>query len=126
MGETARQIEAHIEDTRRDLGSHLQELEKKVKTAADWRGHFRNKPLPMLGAAFGGGVLLAFALNGRTHRRGVSVSAQPHRHSELFDRVKDALVAVAATRFTDYISDTVPGFRDHFRRTDNSARQTMV
>jgi hypothetical protein len=37
MGQTASQIEAHIEHTREDLGSNLDQLERKVKSAADWR-----------------------------------------------------------------------------------------
>jgi ElaB/YqjD/DUF883 family membrane-anchored ribosome-binding protein len=59
MGETASQIENHIEETREDLGSNLHELEERVKLATDWRSHFRNNPWLLLGLAFGGGLLLA-------------------------------------------------------------------
>ena len=64
MGTTAKQIETDIERTRATLGSNIQELEHKVKTATDWRHHYRKNPLPMLGLAFGGGVLLS-AMIGR-------------------------------------------------------------
>jgi hypothetical protein len=67
MDQTTDQIEAHIEDTRKDLGANLQELEVKVKSAADWRHQFRRNPMAMLGAAFGGGVLLAL-LAGKRRR----------------------------------------------------------
>ena len=59
MGQTTRQIEAHIEDTREDLGANLNELEQKVKSVTDWKQQFRSNPMTMLGVAFGGGILLA-------------------------------------------------------------------
>jgi uncharacterized protein DUF3618 len=59
MGETASQIENHIEETREDLGSNLHELEERVKLATDWRRQFRNNPAIFLALAFGGGLLLA-------------------------------------------------------------------
>jgi len=55
MGEATSQIEAHIENTRADLGSNLQELEQKVKSVTDWKQHFQKSPMTLLGAAFGGG-----------------------------------------------------------------------
>ena len=51
MGQTTHQIEAHIEDTREDLGSNLHELELKVKSVTDWKQHFRTNPMTMLGVA---------------------------------------------------------------------------
>lgn len=69
MGQTADQIETHIERTRDNLGSNITELEQKVKSATDWKHYFRNNPMTMMGVAFGGGVLLAVMLgNGRRHR----------------------------------------------------------
>jgi hypothetical protein len=59
MGETASQIENHIEETREDLGSNLHELEERVKLATDWRRYFRSNPAIFLALAFGGGLLLA-------------------------------------------------------------------
>jgi len=59
MGEATNQIEAHIEHTRSELGSNLEELHQKVMDAKDWRHHFRNMPMAMMGMAFGGGLLLA-------------------------------------------------------------------
>lgn len=59
MGETASQIENHIEETREDLGSNLQELEARVRLAADWRRQFRKNPPLFLALAFGSGLLLS-------------------------------------------------------------------
>ena len=50
MGQTTNQIESHIERTRDDLGANLHELEQKVKEVADWRHHFRNHPMTLIGA----------------------------------------------------------------------------
>ena len=59
MDQTTHEIEAHIEETREDLGSNLNELERKVKSMTDWKQQFRNHPMVMLGVAFGGGILIA-------------------------------------------------------------------
>ncbi|MEO6828207.1 MAG: hypothetical protein ABI164_00240, partial [Acidobacteriaceae bacterium] len=71
MGTTASQIESHIEDKRESLSHNLRELESKVKAATNWRYQFENHPAAFLGAAFGGGALLAIAFrsSGGRHRR---------------------------------------------------------
>lgn len=122
MGQTAREIEAHIAETREGLGSNLEELERKVRAAADWKEHFRNNPIPMMGLAFGGGVFLALLTGGREHSRGRPAPprrAQSELAAEAFDaweRIKGAVIGVAAARFTDFVSDAV---HDRFRRETN-------
>jgi len=69
VGETSGQIAREIEQTRARLGSNLQELETKVKEATDWRKQFHKNPLPMLGIAFGGGILLSTVVGGRRKQR---------------------------------------------------------
>ena len=54
MGQATSEIEAHIAETRTDLGSNLQELEQKVKSVTDWKQHFQKNPMTLLGVAFGG------------------------------------------------------------------------
>ena len=76
MGEATNEIEAHIENTRANLGSNLQELEKKVKSVTDWKQHFQNSPMTMVGVAFGGGILLATMLGGH---KGKGARSFPHR-----------------------------------------------
>jgi len=132
MGETADQIEAHIENTRDDLGSNLRELERKVKSVTDWREQFRSNPMTMVGVAFGGGILLASMLGGqkRRPRSGLS-SAEPHfgtdqqkyRALETWDNIKGALIGVAATRFKDFIGDVVPGFQEQYQRTEQTIKR---
>ncbi len=69
MGQTASQIENHIENKRADLSSNLQELEYRVKSATDWRRQFQSRPAAFLGMAFGGGILLAAMTSSGRRRR---------------------------------------------------------
>ena len=132
MGQTTHQIEAHIEDTRKDLGSNLHELEQKVKSVTDWKQHFKSNPMTMLGVAFGGGILLATMLGGRKNRRGergfpshatgsephAGTEQQKHKALETWDNIKGALIGVAATRFKDFVGEVVPGFHEQFQHTE--------
>ena len=136
MGEATSQIEAHIENTRADLGSNLLELEQKVKSVTDWKQHFQTAPMTMLGAAFGGGILLATMLGGRRKRRGQrgfynpaprfeshgGTDHQKHRALETWDNIKGALIGVAATRFKDFIGEVVPGFQEQFQRAEEKPK----
>jgi hypothetical protein len=140
MGQTTHQIEAHIEDTRKDLGSNLHELERKVKSVTDWKQHFQNNPMTMLGVAFGGGILLATMLGGRKNRRGergfpshatgsephAGTEQQKHKALETWDNIKGALIGVAATRFKDFVGEIVPGFQEQFQGTEEKAKAKAI
>lgn len=133
MDEAADKIEAHIDWTRERLGSNLRELEHKVDAATDWRAQFRARPHVFLGGAIAGGALLAAALRpkssrdvfdssnesqlGLVSRNGVSAQEQA---LELWRNIKGALIAVAAMRVTDYISELIPGFDEHYRHAAQS------
>jgi len=135
MGEATNQIEAHIEDTRADLGSNLYELERKVKSVTDWRQYYQRDPKMLLGAAFGGGILLATMVGGRGRRRErvlyrANSSPEPHVGSdhqkskalETWDNIKGALIGVAATRFKDFVGEVVPGFQEQFHKTEEKVK----
>ena len=62
MGAQSDQIKKHIEEKRDELGAHLNELEYRVKSAADWRVHVQKRPGQAIAIAFGGGLLLALAV----------------------------------------------------------------
>jgi hypothetical protein len=132
MGETARQIETRIEQTREDLGSNLRELESRVKSATDWREHFRSNPLLWAGVAFGGGVFLgtltsrqnpasamSFAGLEASARTGGGSSRAKRHVLEAWDNIKTALVAVATARVMEVLGEAIPGFEEHLRRTDS-------
>ena len=59
MGQTTDEIASGIDQTREELKSNLEELETRVKRAADWRTHFRNHPGAMIAVAMVGGMLLS-------------------------------------------------------------------
>ena len=137
MGQTTHEIEAHIEDTRQHLGSNLHELEQKVKDATDWKHHYKTSPATLLGVAAGGGVLLAMLLGGGKRKRmpaGPSIhgaqalsmpSPQKQKALQTWDHIKDALLGVAATRFTGYVNELVPGFGEHFKKAEERAKTSL-
>lgn len=130
---TTDQIEAHIERTREDLGSNLQELEQKVKSVADWREHVRAHPMTMLGVAFGGGMMLSSIMSGHKSKswerlRAAGASGIPLETAHLkrktgktWDIIRNALAGVAVARVQDYVGQIVPGFQDQYRRARERA-----
>jgi hypothetical protein len=131
MDETPRETETHIERTRERLGSHLVELEQKVKGATDWREHFRTRPHVFVGAAFVGGATLGFLLHAR-HPRRASDEAEITRFAdepssaraqvlELWNNLKGALIGVASARVKDFLGEFMPGFDEHYRRAEQRA-----
>jgi hypothetical protein len=65
MGQTTDQIANDIAETRDVLKSNLEELETRVKEAADWRRQFRHHPGAMMTAALVGGALLSALIGKR-------------------------------------------------------------
>lgn len=129
MDKTTDQIESDIERKRHELGANLHELEHKVKQIGDWRHHFHNHPVTLLGAAFGGGVLVATMLGRSRRDTSTSSAGSPRKQKALdtWDHIKDALIGVAATRVTDFVGELVPGFAEEFRtRTRSSESSTAV
>jgi hypothetical protein len=128
MDEAAHKIEAHIDRTRQRLGSNLRELENRVDAATDWREQFRARPHIFLGGAIAGGALLAAVLRPKSSRHLFDSSNEAHlglvsrngvnaqeQALELWNNIKGALIAVAAMRVTEYISQLIPGFEEHYQ-----------
>lgn len=72
MDEKPDQIMSHIESQRDQLGRNLNELESRVKSAADWRMQFNKNPMLMMGVALGGGMLLGTMVSGGGRKTGRS------------------------------------------------------
>jgi hypothetical protein len=140
MDEAAHKIEAHIDRTRERLGSNLRELEHRVDAATDWRQQFRTRPHIFLGGAIAGGALLGAVLSQRSSRPDFDSSNAAHLGSisrsrngvdareqalELWHNIKGALIGVAAMRITQYVSELVPGFDEHYRRAAQSTKETQ-
>jgi hypothetical protein len=133
MVETTAQIETHIETTREHLGANLDALERKIKSATDWREYFQRTPMTLLGAAFAGGVILAMASGTRHDRHGSRLlrSAESPRprgpHVEevvtMLDNIKGALIGMAAAKMKDVVGQIVPGFPAKFERRQGAGTQ---
>jgi hypothetical protein len=124
MGQTTNQIESHLGQAREDLGANFRELEQKVNEITDWRYHFRNHPMTLVGVAFGGGILLA-TMTGRRRSApsaprvepsSAPVSPYKRKAAETWDHITDALIGMAATRVTDFVGEVVPGFKEELNR----------
>jgi len=129
MAERPDQIERHIESTRTELGSNLQELENKVKHATDWRTHFERNPMTLIGVAFGGGVLLASMLGPkkwdaspapREYDAGKSSSDYTRRKqsSNTWDTLKSAVIGFTALKVRKVLDEALPGFGEQFEKAE--------
>ena len=140
MGETSDDIKRNIGRTREALGENVQELERKVKDATDWKAQYQKRPFTMIGVAFGGGLLLSqmvagggrngrkryYETNGHAQEsRGArlqpaspATDAQMKRAADTWDKIKGALVGVAATKFREFVGEVIPGFREEYRKVE--------
>ncbi len=69
MAETTDAIRREIEVQRGQLAQNINELEYRVKSSMDFNQQFRKHTGLILGAAFGGGLLLALMTGGGRHER---------------------------------------------------------
>ena len=65
MGEASDRIATHIDQTRENLRSNLEELETRVKAVTDWRAQIRKHPGAMVVAVVAGGLILSALLGKR-------------------------------------------------------------
>jgi hypothetical protein len=145
VGENTSQIEQEIRAERTELGRNLRELETKARDLADWRTHYQSHSALFLTAAFGGGVLLGLlatpsrveshAENGFEGMHDVprepSRLRMPHvvqetralagrQLGQTWHGIADALLGVVSAKAVEFISDLVPGFRDHYSGADRT------
>lgn len=114
MGQTVDQLEARISGARTRLGADLHDLNEKVASATDWRGHVGRQPYVWLGAAFVAGFVLS-APNGRGRGR-VARALKAETGSKTFDQFAGALTALAIDRAKGYLETRLPGFSRAFDR----------
>jgi hypothetical protein len=105
-----------------------------VKAVTDWRQQFQRSPMTAVAVAFGGGVVLASMLGGKSRRsaRGAAsvgshaphagTDHQTHKALETWDNIKGALIGVAASRIKDFVGEIVPGFQEQLRTTEQSVQ----
>ena len=140
MGDKSEQIARHIEQQRRELLDNMVELEEKLTRAVNWRSQVEQRPMMMIGLAFGGGVLLSALLGGRSRPRNqvawpaypptlpddprmsgrpLEVSGSTHRArtgSATWENVKEALVGVAVAKAGSAVDHLLPGFREQYKK----------
>jgi hypothetical protein len=75
----------------------MDELEDNTSSMTDWKANFRSHPVPVLGLAFGGGVLLAALLSKRKKSSRSIVSNGTHQAVDIWDNVRTAIIGAAAT-----------------------------
>jgi hypothetical protein len=135
MGPTVDQVEEHIEGSREDLHSNLEELGQKVRSAVDWRERFRSNPGALLAVAFGSGFILAKILAG-SRTRGADNSPLSRRARSLtgavedrkahvlraWDDIRSALAGAVAAKVANTLAEVVPGFKEHLPGRDDDGR----
>ena len=136
MDRAVDRIEQHIDDERDALLSNLEELEDRVMSVVDWRRHFRSNPATWAGVAFGGALLMAFAVTRRPRAPRLNYpraaesraihSESPatysdHRRRELsrvWLTIESALIGLAAAKLKQKLAELLPGFRQQLARGD--------
>jgi len=128
MGEKADRIEQHIQQQRHEFGDNVMELKQKVRRSFDWRAQVEERPLTMVGLAFGGGMVLSALLDGRRGSSMPPLSSDAHRAYEAgsqggtWEILRGAVVGLAATKLKDVVEELLPGFQDEYRKAEANKR----
>jgi len=109
MAQTISEIEAGMAQTRNALGGAIDELEDKMKSAADWTTHFRSSPELWMAGALGLGLLAGSMIGRRTPGRqnGHPPSPSP-RTSDAWDKAKSDFLATGTSMALDFIRSNFP------------------
>jgi hypothetical protein len=147
MGEESSEVKRHIDEQRQELGANIHVLQRRVKDKFDWRLQFEQRPMTIVGVAFGVGLLLSGAVpsiaRGSRHKEddfvngnedeldGRSTAPQSHenapsrsrgRISQALDSIQGALIGVAASKMQEYVDRFIPGFSEHYDRAQRQTR----
>jgi hypothetical protein len=75
----------------------MDEAKNKTTSVMNWKDSFRKRPVPMLGLAFGGGILLGAVVSKRKTSSRRIVSNGAHQAGDIWDNVRTAIIGAAAT-----------------------------
>ena len=135
MGQESRQLKEHIDETRNELGRNLDNLQAKVKHTFDLEAQINERPLTMIGLSFGAGILVS-AVTARAkphapytsavHRAEGQKSHDPNirRAQKTWDKIKTALVGVAATKTQSFLEEMLPGFRNEYEKVESERNES--
>lgn len=142
MSQEPAEIKAHIKAEGDSLRENIEEIENRVKEAFDLRRWYRNNTALALGGAVAGGLLISLLLSrgsskpsqyvdyddtdglmsepdGRPSSQSEPKSAS--RFNQFVDNTMSAVLGVAGDKFHEFMSNALPGFREHF--TDAQRRR---
>ncbi|RPI28264.1 MAG: hypothetical protein EHM61_05755 [Acidobacteria bacterium] len=57
--------------------------------------------------------------------KNTATSRELHKTWSMLDTVRASLIAFGATKLKDYLSQAIPGFGDHYQRTEEEQRRTQ-
>ena len=143
MAQEPAEIRAHIKAEGDSLKENFEEIQNRVKDALDWKTWYRNNTALALGGAAAGGLLIALVLgkggSGEPKfkesnfvdldqmdvdeegslgavgaRRMRSETKSDSRLHQLADNTMAAVLGLAADKFQDFMSQALPGFREHY------------
>ncbi|MEX2263658.1 MAG: hypothetical protein WD696_17005 [Bryobacteraceae bacterium] len=116
------------------------------------RNQFQKHPITMVGAAFGGGLMLSMMIGKNGSRRRTrssyewsgqeersressytkgatqpsrAMSYQRRRAGEMWDNMKGALIGVSAFNVQRFLETVIPGFREEYQKTEQAKRRGM-
>jgi hypothetical protein len=127
MGETPDEIERHIYEKRSELGENINELQQKVKRTMDWRAQVEERPMMMMGLAFGGGVLLSLLFGGGSHRSSRKWSTERSRRQSRTGEYGSQSYGSGQSRLSEYSGSS--GMQERENQADsmwNNIRNSLL
>ncbi len=131
MAEEPGEIKEYIEAKRKKLGDDLEEIEHRMKDAVDLRVWYNKHTTVALGAAVAGGFLLSTLVRGSTSSQSNGKPAGPvdipkksrtmYQLGHVLDSAVAALLSVAAHKVQDFVSQTIPGFKEQYSEAERNA-----
>jgi hypothetical protein len=126
-------LKAHIEAEEESLKENFEEIQDRVKDALNWRIWYRNNTALALGGIAAGGLLLSLLIPKSSSieskfvdtseiddsetgpsRREYMRSEIPSRMRQVLDNTANAVLGVATDKLRDFMSNAIPGFREHY------------
>ncbi|HVQ64355.1 MAG TPA: hypothetical protein VMT78_07455 [Terriglobia bacterium] len=126
-------LKAHIEAEEESLKDNFEEIQDRVKDALNWRVWYRNNTALALGGIAAGGLVLSLLIpksssieskfvnageiddaeTGPSRRESLR-SEIPSRMRQVLDNTANAVLGVATDKLRDFMSNAIPGFREHY------------